>query len=44
MKVARFALENAVSIASMLLSTEAIIAEAPQEEKAAAMPNPHMDY
>jgi len=41
MKVARCALENAVSIASMLLSTEAIIAEAPQEEKA---PAAAMDY
>jgi chaperonin GroEL len=36
MKVARCALENAVSIASMLLSTEAIIADMPQEEKAGA--------
>lgn len=44
MKVARCALENALSVAAMLLSTEAVIAEAPQEEKASAMPNPHMDY
>ena len=43
MKVARCALENAVSIAAMLLTTEAIIADAPQEEKEAAMPA-GMDY
>ncbi len=42
MKVARCALENAVSVASMLLSTEAIIADAPQEEKAASAAQ--MDY
>ncbi len=44
MKVARCALENAVSIASMLLTTEAIIADAPQEEKQAAVPHGGMDY
>ena len=33
MKVARCALENAVSVAGMLLTTEAVVAEAPQEEK-----------
>lgn len=44
MKVARCALENALSIASMLLSTEAIVAEAPQDEKAQSMPNAGMDY
>jgi chaperonin GroEL len=42
-KVARCALENAVSIASMLLTTEAIIADLP-EEKAAAAPQGGMDY
>lgn len=31
-KVARFAFENAVSVAGMLLTTDAIIAEAPKEE------------
>jgi chaperonin GroEL len=35
-KVARCALENAVSIASMLLTTEAVVVEVPQEEKAGA--------
>jgi chaperonin GroEL len=44
MKVARCALQNAVSIASMLLTTEAIIADAPQDEKVAAMPHGGMDY
>ena len=44
MKVARCALENAVSIAGMLLTTEAVVAEAPQEEKAGHMPAPAMDY
>lgn len=43
MKVARCALENAVSIAAMLLSTEAVIADAPQEEKAPSM-SPGMEY
>lgn len=43
MKVARCALENAVSISAMLLTTEAIIADAPQEEKAMAAPA-GMDY
>ncbi len=41
-KVTRCALENAVSIAAMLLSTEAIIAEAPQDEKASVSAS--MDY
>jgi len=42
MKVVRCALENAVSIAAMLLTTEAIVAEHPEEEKASAAPA--MDY
>ena len=37
-KVARCALENAVSIVAMLLSTEAVIAEEPREEEQAAHP------
>lgn len=36
MKVTRFALESAASIAAMLLTTEAIIAEIPDEKPAAA--------
>jgi chaperonin GroEL len=42
-KVARCALENAVSIAAMLLTTEAIISEIPEEKPAAAAPA-GMDY
>lgn len=34
-KVTRFALQNAASIASMLLTTEVVIADLPKEEKAA---------
>ncbi len=37
-KVARTALENAASIASLLITTEAVIAEKPEERKAPAMP------
>lgn len=37
-KVVRCALENAVSVASMLLTTEAIVADIPNEKEAAAMP------
>lgn len=40
-KVARIALENAASIAGMLLTTECIIADIP-EENPAPMPNPGM--
>lgn len=43
MKVARCALENAASIAGMLLTTEAIVAEIPDEKGAPAMPA-GMDY
>ncbi len=42
-KVARCALENAASIASLLLTTEAIVADLPEEKAAPAM-NPAMDY
>jgi chaperonin GroEL len=37
-KVTRLALENAASIASLLLTTECVIADAPEDEKAPAMP------
>jgi len=43
-KVVRCALENAVSIAAMLLSTEAIVADIPQEDKAPAAMHGGMDY
>ncbi|MEK7502988.1 MAG: chaperonin GroEL [Patescibacteria group bacterium] len=42
-KVTRSALQNAVSAASMLLTTEALVAEIPQKKESAA-PQPHMDY
>ena len=42
-KVVRCALENAASIAAMLLTTEAIVAEIPEEKSAPAMPV-GMDY
>jgi chaperonin GroEL len=37
-KVARSALQNAASVASLLLTTEAVITDKPEEEKAPAMP------
>jgi len=40
-KVTRFALQNAASVASLMLTTEAMIADKP-EEKEAPMPNPGM--
>lgn len=44
-KVVRCALENAVSVASMLLTTEAIVADIPEEKGATAMPaGGGMDY
>lgn len=42
-KVVRCALENAASISGLLLTTEAIVAEIPEEKKAPAMPA-GMDY
>jgi chaperonin GroEL len=38
-KVARTALQNASSIAGLMLTTEALIAEIPEEEKAPASPH-----
>ena len=37
-KVTRLALQNAASVAGLLLTTEAMIAEAPQKNDAPAMP------
>jgi chaperonin GroEL len=37
-KVTRLALENAASIAGLLLTTEAVVSEVPEEDKAPAMP------
>jgi len=41
-KVTRIALENATSVAGMILATEAAVAEKPEKEKAAAPHPPHM--
>src|SRR5436309_3117738 len=45
-KVTRTALQNAASIASLLLTTEAVVAELPEEKKKGtpAMPGGDMDY
>jgi chaperonin GroEL len=44
-KVVRTALTNAASIASLLLTTEALVSEIPEKEKPAPAPNPGMgDY
>jgi chaperonin GroEL len=46
-KVARTALQNATSIAGLLLTTEAVVAEMPEEKKKGAtppMPGGDMDY
>jgi len=41
-KVVRSALQNAASIAGLMLTTEALISEIPQEEKAGGAPDPGM--
>ncbi|MDJ0813184.1 MAG: chaperonin GroEL [Woeseiaceae bacterium] len=38
-KVTRFALQNAASVSGLLLTTEAMVADAPQDEAAPAMPD-----
>ncbi|MCI0782309.1 MAG: chaperonin GroEL [Chloroflexi bacterium] len=43
-KVTRSALQNAASVAGMVLTTESLITEIPQEKSAAAPPMPPMDY
>ena len=43
-KVITSALQNAVSIASMLLTTEALISDIPEKEKPATPPMPDMGY
>ena len=43
-KVTRSALQNAASIAALILTTDAMVAEAPKEEKSKAPPAPEMDY
>lgn len=39
-KVSRTALQNASSIAGLMLTTEALVSEIPEDDKAPAMPNP----
>ncbi len=41
-KVTRFALQNAASVSGLLLTTEAMIAEAPQDDKGQQAPMPDM--
>ena len=41
-KVTRTALQNAASVASLLLTTEAVVCEKPEKDKAPAMPTPPM--
>jgi chaperonin GroEL len=43
-KVVRSAVENGASIAAMILTTEALITDLPEKEKAPAMPSGGMDY
>ena len=42
-KVTRFALQNAVSVAGLMLTTEAMISEKPEKKKAGGMPAGGMD-
>jgi chaperonin GroEL len=37
-KVTRYALQNAASVAALILTTDAMVAELPKDEKAPAMP------
>jgi len=41
-KVTRSAMENAISIAGMFLTTEAVISDIPEKKEAPTMPNPGM--
>lgn len=43
-KVTRSALQNAASVAMMILTTECLVTDAPEKEKAPAMPPGGMDY
>ncbi|HEX7954070.1 MAG TPA: chaperonin GroEL, partial [Burkholderiales bacterium] len=43
-KVTRSALQNAASVSALILTTDAMVAEAPKEEKAKAPAMPEMDY
>jgi chaperonin GroEL len=43
-KVERVALQNAASVASLLLTTECLICDLPEDKAAAAPPMPHGDF
>nr|PZM88828.1 MAG: chaperonin GroEL [[Clostridium] cellulosi] len=43
-KVTRFALQNAASVAGMILTTESTVADKPEKKQPAPAPNPDMDY
>ncbi len=43
-KVERVALQNAASVASLLLTTEALVSDLPEEKPAAGPPMPHGDF
>jgi len=43
-KVERVALQNAASVASPLLTTEALVTDVPEERAAAGPPMPHGDF
>lgn len=44
LKVSRTALQNAASIAGLMLTTEAIISELPEKKAASASGGPDLDY
>jgi chaperonin GroEL len=43
-KVERVALQNAASVAALLLTTECLVADLPEDKPAAAPPMPHGDF
>jgi chaperonin GroEL len=43
-KVERVALQNAASVASLLLTTEALICDLPEDKPSGAPPMPHGDF
>jgi chaperonin GroEL len=43
-KVVRTALQNAASVAGLLVTTEAMVADAPRKESAPALPGGGMDF
>jgi chaperonin GroEL len=44
LKVVRTALENASSVAVMILTTEALVSDIPEKEKAPSMPQMPSEY